>query len=112
MRSTEKAFLSAHGSFAAAIDSAGSGLIWDARTGKPLAMLADAESIVWPEDESRIAVYRRDGSVWILNADGTVRSTLPVFPGIQEPEGKLYWSPDGGYLAHSVRGVLHVWAIE
>jgi WD40 repeat protein len=91
----------------AAIDDSGSGLIWDATTGQPLHFLADVHDLVWTSDDSTLAILRRDGSLWLQDADGLRLLWSPTIP-IRAP-GTLVWSGDGSTLAHTQDGVLRVW---
>jgi hypothetical protein len=109
MHNTKQGFLSPNGRYAAAIDDTGGGMIWDATTGTPIAMLSDAASVVWSPDETRIAVQRLDGSVWILEADGTIQDVLPTSAGVQAPGGTFFWSPDSQKLAHLHDGMIDLW---
>lgn len=91
----------------AATDDSGSGLIWDATTGQPLDFLADVHDLVWTPDDSTLAILRRDGSLWLQNADGLRLLWSPTIP-VHAP-GTLVWSGDGSTLAHVQDGVLRVW---
>lgn len=91
----------------ATIDASGDGLIWDATTGQPLDFLADVHDLVWTHDDSTLAILRRDGSLWLQNADGLRLLWSPTIP-IRAP-GTLVWSGDGSTLAHTQDGVLRVW---
>lgn len=91
----------------AAIDDSGSGLIWDATTGQPLDFLADVHDLVWTPDDSTLAILRRDGSLWLQNADGLRLLWSPTIP-IRAP-GTLVWSGDASTLALVQDGVLRVW---
>ena len=84
-------------------------MLWDATTGSPLAMLADVAQVVWSPDETCLVVQRLDGSLWLLNADGTIRTILPVTAHVQEPVGRFFWSPDSSRLVHLHNGTIDLW---
>jgi hypothetical protein len=104
--------LSPNGHYAAAIDDAGSGMIWDATTGLPIAMLSDTAQVVWSPDETHLAVQRLDGSIWLLNSDGAIRQQIPISASLQKPEGSFFWSPDSSKLAHLHNGVIDLWELN
>lgn len=106
---TTQGFLSPNGRYAAAIDNNDNGMLWDATTSDPLVMLADVAQVVWSPDETCLVVQRLDGSLWLLNADGTIRTILPVTVGVQEPAGIFFWSPDSSRLAHLHNGIIDLW---
>jgi WD40 repeat protein len=106
------AFLSPNGHYAAAVDDTGNGVIWNVMTGAPITMVSDTASVVWSPDETRIAVQRSDGSVWILEADGTIETMLPTSASVQAPVGTFFWSPDSQKLAHLHDGVIDLWRLN
>lgn len=109
---SRQGFLSPNGNYAAAVDDAYNGMLWDATTGNPLAMLANVAQIAWSPDESHLVVQRLDGSLWVLNANGTIRTPLPVIASVQEPVGRFFWSPDSSHLAHLYNGVIDLWHLN
>jgi len=112
MNPLQVGFLSPAGNYAASIDIANNGTIWNANTGEPLAWIADAGQIVWSTDEERIAVQRIDGSIWFMETHGTIIGHLPPSPAMQSPSGQLFWSPDGARLAHLHDGVVEIWTFN
>ncbi len=105
----EQGFLSPNGHYAAAIDAAGSGMIWDATTGLPRSLLANVAQVVWSPDETQLVLQRLDGSVWLLDNTGAVQQQLPISASLQKPEGNFFWSPDNRELAHLHHGVIDLW---
>lgn len=106
---TQQGFLSPQGSYAAAIDDRGSGIVWDAKTAAPLAMLSDVMQVVWSGDEHRVAILRTDGSIWALDAAGVVRQQLTMAAILQPATGTLYWSANHLHLAYLHDGVIDLW---
>ena len=109
MTNTRQGFLSPSGRYAAAIDNGYSGMVWDATNGQPITMLADTAQIAWTPDETRFVIQRTDGSVWLLETDGTIIQSLPTSGNLQTPEGTFFWSPDGDHLAYVHSGVIDLW---
>lgn len=54
-------------------------------------------TIAWSPEGLAIAVAQQDGSVYVVSADGTVRTL--VAPGHAQSPAQLSWSPDGQFLA-------------
>lgn len=109
---TQQGFLSPNGSYAAAVDGSGSGMVWDARTGAPVTMLSDTAQVVWSPDETRLIVQRLDGSIWLLEADGSILEPFPISASMQESVGTFFWSPDSRQLAHLHDGVIDLWRLN
>ncbi|MBC8099547.1 MAG: hypothetical protein H7Y11_08895 [Armatimonadetes bacterium] len=106
---TSIGFLSPTGRYAAAIDGKGSGMIWDADSGAPIAMLADAALMAWSPDEAHLVLLRTDGSVWLMQADGTILQVLSPATS-QPPTGSaFFWSPDSQQVAHLHDGMVDLW---
>ena len=71
--------------------------------------LGRGEEPVWTPD-SRQVVFRRDGILWVVGAEGGAATPIPGTDGAREPAV----SPDGGSLAYvrSQRGGLHdLWVV-
>jgi len=111
-QNTQQGFLSPNGHYAAAVDGAGSGMVWDATTGLPITMLADTAQVIWSPDETQLAVQRLDGSIWLLDSKGVIRQQLPISASLQKPEGSFFWSPDSRQLAHLHNGVIDLWQLN
>ncbi|MCA0455108.1 MAG: WD40 repeat domain-containing protein [Chloroflexi bacterium] len=111
-QNAQQGFLSPNGHYAAALDAAGSGMIWDATTGLPVTMLADAAQVVWSPDETQLVLQRLDGSIWLLDSTGAVQHQLPISASLQKSEGRFFWSPDSRKLAHLHNGVIDLWQIN
>jgi WD40 repeat protein len=109
---TQQGFLSPVGQYVAAIDDLGSGMVWNTTNGQAVTMLSDAAQVMWSPDEKLFVVQRLDGSLWILDANGSIREQLPISPGPQKPIGTFYWSPDSSTLAHLYEGVVDLWQID
>ncbi len=105
-------YLSPFGAYAGAIDTGSNGMIWDTSTSATIAWINDAVNMVWSPDETRLVVQRTDGSLWILEADGTILAQIPTLPDMQTAVGELYWSPDSRQLAHLHDGVIDVWQVS
>ena len=105
-------YLSPFGSYAGAIDTGNNGMIWDTSTSAPIAWVNDAVNMVWSPDETRLVVQQTDGSLWILESDGTILTQIPTPPDMQAAVGDFYWSPDSRQLAHLHDGVIDVWQVS
>lgn len=108
-QNTQQGFLSPNGHYAAALDAAGSGMIWNATTGLPITMLANAAQVVWSPDETQLVLQRLDGTIWLLDSTGAIQQQLPISASLQKPEGSFFWSPNGRELAHLHNGVIYLW---
>ncbi len=108
----DRCFLSPTGRYAIALSDDASGLTWDVMSGQILFMVASVHDAVWSPDETRLAIKRTDGSLWLLEADGTILTQIPTFPDMQTAAGELYWSPDSRQLAHLHDGVIDVWQVS
>jgi WD40 repeat protein/serine/threonine protein kinase len=94
--------------------SDGTARIWDARDGKPLAVLADHAGEVraaWSPDGTSIATGDAAGVVRLWSADGRLVATSPS----PAPMGAIYhvvWSPDGTSVATSSNrdGFVRLWS--
>lgn len=106
---TRQGFLSPHGRYAAAIDDGYSGMVWDATNGQPITMLADTAQIAWTPDETRFVIQRTDGSLWLLDANGTIIQSLSGSGNLQAPDGIFFWSPDGSHFAYLHNGMIDLW---
>jgi WD40 repeat protein len=106
---TRQGFISPNGGYAAAVDDADNGMLWDATTGAPLAMLTNVAQITWAPDESLALLQRIDGSLWLLDGHGTIREQLPISIGLQEPVGSFFWSPNSDGVVHLHNGVVDIW---
>lgn len=104
-------YISPFGRLAGAVNSDGTGMVWDGRTGQLIAWIADAVAISWSPDERLTAVQRTDGSIWLLDADGTRLRPLAPPLVIGAAAGRLAWSPDSRYLAHIRDGAVMVWDV-
>lgn len=102
-----------------------SGTIWrDDET--PLHFLHDVEYIVWMEDESRLAMTRLDGSLWVLSLADNQLSHVWTPPLSEQRVNNVYedrpkrltddttalvWSADSMTLAYNYGGVVRVWRL-
>lgn len=116
-RLVTQAWLSPSGGYAAGIDGDGDGLIW--RTdGTIIHFLSNTAEVVWSPDDSRTAIQRRDGSVWLIQPDNMiVRLWSPAVQFTDLPSWSAYpipslvWSGDGSTLAYRYGGVVRVWRL-
>jgi WD40 repeat protein len=108
----QEGFISPYGNYVAAIDSENSGFVWNSRNSSPLFMMTNTVNVIWSPDESKLALQREDGSIWILNADGSDLQVLPKSAHQQKAQGSLSWSRSSQYLAHLYSGVLNIWDVK
>ncbi|MBC7811029.1 MAG: hypothetical protein H7175_07785, partial [Burkholderiales bacterium] len=111
IHNAKRGFLSPAGNYAAAVDSQGGGMIWNATNGEAIAMLSDAAQVIWSPDETRMVVQRLDGSIWLLTADGSIEERLPISASLQSPTGTFFWALDSSALAHIHDGIVDVWRL-
>lgn len=108
----DRGYISPFGAYVGAINTENNGMIWDGQTGSPVAWINDAANMVWSPDETLLVVKRTDGSVWLLESDGTILTQIPTLPHMQAAVGDFYWSPDSRHIAHLHDGVIDVWQMQ
>lgn len=84
------------------------------------------EYIVWMEDESRLAMTRLDGSLWVLSLADNQLSHVWTPPLSEQRVNNVYedrpkrltddttalvWSADSMTLAYNYGGVVRVWRL-
>jgi len=57
-------------------------------------------------------VQRLDGSIWLLEADGSILEPFPISASMKESVGTFFWSPDSRQLAHLHDGVIDLWRLN
>jgi dipeptidyl aminopeptidase/acylaminoacyl peptidase len=117
VRSAEAAFPGQNGKIAFASNRSGSFDIYASNSdGSGLADLTATPGIdefepAWSPDGRRLA-YRRDGAIWVMNADGSAQTPLTGGSAVGEFAKEPTWSPDGRQIAFSrLDSVLGIWTV-
>jgi hypothetical protein len=117
--------ISPEGGYAIFLDDYENGMVWRA-DGTPLQFLNDVKHVVWTEDDSRLAIVRLDGSLWVLSladnqlshvwtpslSEQRVNNVYEDRPKrLTDETTALVWSVDGTTLAYNYGGVVRVWRL-